>query len=91
MLTVNEIFHSVQCVAVVPSMLKGGFVFGAKWGSGVATCRTPSGWSAPAFFQIRGGSWGSIARTCRSAYREGAEPSSKNPCIGFRPAFHPLP
>jgi len=45
-------------VAVVPSMLKGGFVFGAKYGRGIASCRTPKGWSAPAFFTIEGGSFG---------------------------------
>lgn len=54
----EEVFSSAECVAVVPSMLKGGFVFGAKYGKGVATCRTETGWSAPAFFTIRGGSWG---------------------------------
>jgi len=45
-------------VAVVPSMLKGGFVFGAKYGRGLASCRTPKGWSSPAFFTIQGGSFG---------------------------------
>jgi lipid-binding SYLF domain-containing protein len=54
----NEVFSSAECVAVVPSMLKGAFVFGAKYGKGVATCRTETGWSPPAFFTIRGGSWG---------------------------------
>ena len=39
-------------------MVKGGFVFGAEGGRGVATCRTANGWSAPAFFAITGGSWG---------------------------------
>jgi lipid-binding SYLF domain-containing protein len=39
-------------------MIKGGFVFGAENGRGVATCRTANGWSAPAFFAITGGSWG---------------------------------
>jgi lipid-binding SYLF domain-containing protein len=39
-------------------LLKGGFVFGAENGRGVATCRTENGWSAPAFFTITGGSWG---------------------------------
>jgi lipid-binding SYLF domain-containing protein len=39
-------------------MVKGGFVFGAENGRGVATCRTAKGWSAPAFFAITGGSWG---------------------------------
>jgi len=55
----DEVFHSAKCVAVLPSMLKGGFVFGGKHGRGVATCRLPNGrWSAPAFFVISGGSWG---------------------------------
>jgi lipid-binding SYLF domain-containing protein len=54
----NEVFESAKCVAVVPSMVKGGFVFGAEHGRGVATCRTDHGWSAPAFFVITGGSWG---------------------------------
>jgi SH3 domain-containing YSC84-like protein 1 len=39
-------------------MVKGGFIFGAQGGRGVATCRTRGGWSAPAFFSIAGGSWG---------------------------------
>ena len=47
-----------KCVAVIPHLVKGGFVFGAEHGKGVATCRTASGWSAPAFIQMGGGSWG---------------------------------
>ena len=54
----EEVMGSAECVAVVPSMLKGGFIFGARYGRGVATCRTPKGWSAPAFFSIKGGSFG---------------------------------
>ncbi len=54
----DKVFESAKCVAVVPSMVKGGFVFGAEHGRGVATCRTNRGWSAPAFFVITGGSWG---------------------------------
>ncbi len=55
----DDVFKSAKCVAVVPSMVKGGFVFGAEHGRGVATCRTANGnWSAPAFFVITGGSWG---------------------------------
>jgi lipid-binding SYLF domain-containing protein len=53
-----EILEHAKCVAVVPHMIKGGFVFGAENGRGVATCRTAEGWSAPAFFAITGGSWG---------------------------------
>jgi lipid-binding SYLF domain-containing protein len=54
----EEVLGSAECVAVVPSMLKGGFVFGARYGRGIASCRTPKGWSAPAFFSITGGSFG---------------------------------
>lgn len=54
----DEVFDHAKCVAVVPSMIKGGFIFGAEHGRGVATCRTANGWSAPAFFAATGGSWG---------------------------------
>src|SRR5215475_882759 len=54
----SEILDSAKCVAVVPSMLKGGFVIGGAYGKGVASCRTEKGWSAPAFFTVEGGSFG---------------------------------
>jgi SH3 domain-containing YSC84-like protein 1 len=54
----EDILGSAECVAVVPSMLKGGFIFAAKYGRGLASCRTPKGWSAPAFFTVEGGSFG---------------------------------
>jgi len=54
----DEVLEHARCVAVVPHMIKGGLVFGAENGRGVATCRTEHGWSAPAFFAITGGSWG---------------------------------
>lgn len=54
----EEVLEHARCIAVVPHLLKGGFVFGGENGRGVATCRTSHGWSAPAFFAISGGSWG---------------------------------
>jgi len=54
----EEVLGSAECVAVVPSLLKGGFIVGARYGRGIATCRTPKGWSAPAFFTVSGGSFG---------------------------------
>jgi lipid-binding SYLF domain-containing protein len=54
----QEVLGSAECVAVVPSMLKGGFIVGAKYGRGLASCRTAKGWSAPAFFVLTGGSFG---------------------------------
>jgi lipid-binding SYLF domain-containing protein len=54
----DEVLSGAQCIAIVPSMLKGGFIVGAKHGRGVSTCRLPNrSWSAPAFFMISGGSW----------------------------------
>jgi len=54
----EEVLSSAKCILVVPDLIKGGFIFGAKHGRGVATCRTAQGWSAPAFVSIGGGSWG---------------------------------
>ncbi len=55
----EEVLEGTKCVAVVPSLIKGGFVFGGKHGRGVATCKLSDGsWSAPAFFTVTGGSWG---------------------------------
>jgi len=54
----QDVLGSAECVAVVPSMIKGGFIVGANYGRGLASCRTPKGWSAPAFFVVTGGSVG---------------------------------
>jgi lipid-binding SYLF domain-containing protein len=55
----QSILADAKCIAIVPSLIKGGFIVGAQHGRGVATCRLPQkGWSAPAFFTITGGSWG---------------------------------
>src|ERR1700732_964321 len=54
----EEVLEHARCVAVVPHMVKAGFIFGGKGGKGVATCRTADAWSAPAFITISGGSWG---------------------------------
>lgn len=54
----EEVIGSAKCVAVVPSLLKGGFFVGGAHGKGVATCRTADGWSAPAPFTITGASFG---------------------------------
>lgn len=54
----QEVVDDAKCIVVVPHLVKGGFIFGGKYGRGVATCRTSSGWSAPAFVAVGGGSWG---------------------------------
>jgi lipid-binding SYLF domain-containing protein len=54
----QEIMAKAKCVAVIPDMVKGGFVFGGQHGRGLATCRTANGWSAPTPIAMTGGSWG---------------------------------
>jgi lipid-binding SYLF domain-containing protein len=54
----NEVMENAKCIAVIPSMVKIAVGFGGNHGKGVATCRTASGWSAPAPITITGGSWG---------------------------------
>lgn len=53
-----NVLQHATCVAVVPGMIKGAFVFGAQYGQGVVTCRTGHGWSGPVFIRMAGGSWG---------------------------------
>jgi lipid-binding SYLF domain-containing protein len=54
----QSILSGASCVVVVPSYKKAAFVVGGQYGQGVATCRTPRGWSAPVFVQLAGGSFG---------------------------------
>jgi lipid-binding SYLF domain-containing protein len=54
----QSILAGASCVVVIPKYKKGAFVVGAQYGQGVATCRTPRGWSAPVFVQLAGGSFG---------------------------------
>ncbi len=54
----NTVLDKSQCIAVFPQVIKAGFVIGGRGGRGVASCRTSAGWSAPAFFDMKGGSFG---------------------------------
>lgn len=54
----QELLDRAYCVAVFPSVKKGGFVVGGQFGRGLVSCRRPGGWSAPAYFTIGGGSFG---------------------------------
>jgi lipid-binding SYLF domain-containing protein len=47
-----------EAVAVFPSVIKAGFIVGGRGGSGVISRRVAGGWSAPAFFDLGGGSIG---------------------------------
>jgi lipid-binding SYLF domain-containing protein len=54
----QNLLDKAECVAVFPSVIKAGFIVGGRGGRGVASCRTATGWSAPAFFNLGGGSFG---------------------------------
>jgi lipid-binding SYLF domain-containing protein len=54
----QSILAGASCVVVVPAYKKGAFIVGGQYGQGVATCRTPRGWSAPVFVRLAGGSFG---------------------------------
>jgi len=54
----RDLFQRAEAVAVFPGVLKGGFIVGGRRGSGVISRRVKGGWSAPAFFDLTGGSIG---------------------------------
>jgi len=54
----QDLLDKAECVAVFPSVIKAGFIVGGRGGRGVASCRTANGWSAPAYFNLAGGSVG---------------------------------
>jgi lipid-binding SYLF domain-containing protein len=54
----RDLLDRAKAVAVFPSVLKAAFIIGGHGGKGVISRRLPSGWGAPAFFKISGGSLG---------------------------------
>lgn len=55
----QDLLDRAQCVAVFPSVKKGGFIVGGQFGKGLISCRRLKGaWGSPAFFTIGGGSIG---------------------------------
>jgi SH3 domain-containing YSC84-like protein 1 len=54
----RDLLRRAEAVAVFPGVIKGGFILGARGGSGVISRRVAGGWSAPAFFDLGGGSIG---------------------------------
>ena len=53
-----SLITKAKCIVVVPSLKSGAFIVGADYGRGFASCRTASGWSAPAAVKVEGGSFG---------------------------------
>jgi lipid-binding SYLF domain-containing protein len=54
-----DILQRARGIAVIPNLIRGGFVFGGRRGRGVIAIRSPNGeWSNPAFLTLTGGSFG---------------------------------
>jgi len=54
----DDLLNGAHCIGVVPNLKRAGFIVGAKYGKGVISCRTATGWSAPSMIQIEGGNIG---------------------------------
>ena len=53
----QNLLDKAEAVAVF-EVLKAGFIVGGRTGHGVISRRVPGGWSAPAFYNLNGGSFG---------------------------------
>ena len=55
----EELLAKCRAIAIYPNVLKGGFIFGARFGKGVVVTKNAQGqWGPVAFSTIGGGSWG---------------------------------
>lgn len=54
----KELLDKAEAIAVFPGVLKAAFIVGGRGGQGVISRRVKGGWSAPAFFNLSGGSIG---------------------------------
>jgi lipid-binding SYLF domain-containing protein len=54
----QDLLDKAEAIAVFPDVIKAGFIVGGRGGRGVISRRTGSSWSAPAFFNLGGGSIG---------------------------------
>ena len=60
----EDLLTKCACVAVIPSMKKGGFIFGGRYGRGAVSCRKNGGtgeWGPPSMIKLTGGSFGLLA------------------------------
>lgn len=64
----KELLDKAEAIAVFPDVVKAAFIFGAKGGQGLISKRTPKGWSAPAYFNIGGGSFGAQIGATKTDY-----------------------
>ena len=54
----KELLYKAEAIAVFPGVVKAAFFVGGRGGQGLISRRVKGGWSAPAFFNLNGGSFG---------------------------------
>jgi SH3 domain-containing YSC84-like protein 1 len=57
----RDLLSKAHCIAIIPSLIKAGFIFGAEYGKGVVSCRLvggKAGWTGPSMVRVEGGSFG---------------------------------
>ena len=56
----RDLIAKAHCIVIVPAVKRGGFIVGAQYGKGVATCRNPqgTGWTGVSTVRMEGGSIG---------------------------------
>ncbi|HJU54685.1 MAG TPA: lipid-binding SYLF domain-containing protein [Pyrinomonadaceae bacterium] len=54
----RNLLDRAEAIAVFPGVIKAAFIIGGRGGQGVISRRVRGGWSAPAFFNLGGGSVG---------------------------------
>lgn len=54
----SKAMDKADCIAVFPNVINAAFVVGGQYGKGMISCREGTGWSAPAFLRMTGGSFG---------------------------------
>src|SRR5258708_39347669 len=64
----KELLDKAEAIAVFPGVVKAAFIVGGRGGQGVISRRVKGGWSAPAFFNLAGGSFGAQIGAQRTDY-----------------------
>jgi lipid-binding SYLF domain-containing protein len=54
----QDLLDKAEAVAIFPEVINAAFMVGGRGGTGIISRRTSTGWSAPAFFKVGGGSFG---------------------------------
>lgn len=54
----RDLLDRAEAIAIFPDVINAGFIFGGRGGTGIISRCTSTGWSAPAFFKVGGGSSG---------------------------------